>query len=224
MPIYYIDPEHARVAADPTSGAAHRTKLGSVCNRVATLAGLETHLVRYDDLSDLDLANADALIIGGCTTDWSDYDMDAFHPLLQLIRTAPRPILGICAGHQLIGRAYGACWGPLEPLQLGESDPDPTFAPGFRKQRGFMPVEIDPDGALFRGLPTRMTVFQSHYWQLTMVPEGFLQRAWSAWSPIQAIEHRDRPVFGIQFHAERYDSDHPDGARILERFFSIARQ
>ena len=223
MPVYYVDPEHARVAADPTRGTAHRTKLESIRGRVATLAGLETYLIRYEDLSPLDLANADALVIGGCTTDWSDYDLNAFDPLLQLIRTAPRPILGICAGHQLIGRAHGASWSSLGLLQPGETDPDPSFAPGIRKQRGFMPVEVAGGSSLFSGLPTPVTVFQSHYWQLTSIPEGFVRSAWSAWSPIQAIERHDRPVFGIQFHAERYDGDHPDGARILERFLSIAR-
>ena len=66
-------------------------------------------------------------------------------------------------------------------------------------------------------------MFQSHYWQLLETPAGFATRASSAWSPIQAIERLDRPVFGIQFHAERFDTAHPAGSRVLRSFFAAAR-
>ena len=143
--------------------------------------------------------------------------------LLEVIRAVPAPILGICAGHQLIGYAHQVTWGPLGPLEHGEVDPDPRFAPGQRKQRGFLTVQMDVRCPLFRGMDETADLFHSHYWQLEEVPPGFTVRASSPWSAIQAIERLDRPVFGVQFHPERYDATHPHGAVILRNFITLAR-
>ncbi len=162
-------------------------------------------------------------MIGGSTTDWTRYDVAALAGLLATIRAAPVPILGICAGHQLIGFAHRAPWGPLGALQEGEVDADPRFAPGQRQERGFLPVQVDGRCPLFRGLNPTAAFFQSHYWQLEDVPTGFTARASSPWSPVQAIERLDRPVFGVQFHPERDDAEHSNGAVVLRNFFALGR-
>ena len=179
----------------------------------------------YATISPADVARTapSALVIGGSITDWGAYASGDLAGLLATIRAAPVPILGICAGHQLIGRAYGASWGPLGRLQPGEFDPDPGFAPGQRKECGFLPVEVDPRCALFQGLDQTAIMFQHHYWQLEEAPTGFVARARSEWLPIQAIERLDRPVFGVQFHAERYDADHRHGEAVLRNFFALTR-
>jgi GMP synthase (glutamine-hydrolysing) len=164
-----------------------------------------------------------AIVIGGNTTDWGEFDFAELAGLLEVIRAAPAPILGICAGHQLIGYAHHAKWGSLGPLQQGEIDPDPRFAPGQRKQRGFIRVQLDLRCPLFCGMDATADLFHSHYWQLEDVPPGFAVRASSPWSAIQAIECLDRPVFGVQFHPERYDAAHPHGAGILRNFITLAR-
>ncbi|MDQ3539470.1 MAG: gamma-glutamyl-gamma-aminobutyrate hydrolase family protein, partial [Chloroflexota bacterium] len=141
----------------------------------------------------------------------------------ETIRAAPVPILGICGGHQLIGYAHGASWGPLGRLEDGAIDPDPRFAPGLHKERGFLPIDVDPSCVLFKGLGESPVVFQSHYWHLTDVPAGFRVCARSSDSRIQAIARQDRPVFGVQFHPERYDDDHRDGETVLRTFVTTAR-
>ena len=226
MTVLLVDSEHERVVAHPTRGPAHRAKLDTVRRRLAAVAGEPCRAIHYGDVSPASVERAApaALVIGGNTTDWAEFDVAALAGLLATIRAAPVPILGICAGHQLIRFAHGARWGPLAPLREGEADPDPRFAPGQRKQRGFSPVRIDADCPLFRGLALDAVVFQSHYWQLEDVPAGFAFRAASRWSPIQAIERRDRPVFGVQFHPERADATHPDGATVLRNFFALARE
>lgn len=223
--ILYVDTEHERVADDPNMGPAHRAKIEATRDRLMTTANVTCRVVQYTDLSVRSIADSGAagIIIGGNTTDWSAFDPVDLAGLLDAIRAAPRPILGICAGHQLIGRAHGASWGPLGPLAAGEVDPDPRFAPDQRKERGFLPVSLDRACPLFAGLGKRESFFQSHYWHLASVPDGFTNRAGSAWSAIQAIERRDRPVFGVQFHPERYDEDHPAGAHILRAFALLCR-
>jgi GMP synthase (glutamine-hydrolysing) len=84
-------------------------------------------------------------------------------------------------------------------------------------------VQLDVRCPLFRGMDATVDLFHSHYWQLEDVPLGFAARASSPWSAIQAIERLDRPVFGVQFHPERYDAIHPHGAVILRNFITLAR-
>jgi len=225
MTVLYIDTEHDQVLEHPERGSVHRAKIETVQDRLAAAAGEPCLVQRFAavSLAQIEQIAPSALVIGGSLTDWSAYDSADLAGLLATIRAAPVPILGICAGHQLIGQAHGAAWGPLGALQSGDIDPDPAFAPGQRKECGFLPVEIDPRCPVFHGLPPRSTFFQFHYWQLDDIPAGFAIRAHSPWSTIQAIERHDRPVFGVQGQPERYDSAHPIGATVLRNFFALTR-
>ena len=223
MTVLFVDAEHDRVRDDQTLGPPHGAKVETARARLETAAGMPCRALPFAELSlaGVEREAPTAIVIGGSTTDWADYDFAEFAGLLETVRAAPVPILGLCAGHQLIGLAHRAAWGPLGALREGEVDPDPRFAPGQRKQRGFQRVRVDPSCGLFGGLVATATFFHSHYWQLVEVPAGFVARASSPWSPIQAIERLDRPVFGVQFHPERYDVDHPDGATLLRNFFAV---
>lgn len=225
MSILYVDLEHDRVVNDPATGASHRTRRDVAETRLATAAGERCEVMRFDEVSidRIRTPAPTAMVISGNTTDWIEYDFAMLVGLLETIRAAPVPILGICGGHQLIGYAHGASWGPLGRLEDGAIDPDPRFAPGLHKERGFLPIDVDPSCVLFKGLGESPDVFQSHYWHLTEVPSGFRVCARSSDSPIQAIARQDRPVFGVQFHPERYDDDHRGGETVLRTFFATAR-
>ena len=225
MRVVYVDTEHQRVHDHPEAGSRHRARLAETTDRLERVTGAPAELLGFAEVSPARIAQSSpaAIIIGGNTTDWGEFDFEEMAGLLEVIRAAPAPILGICAGHQLIGYAHHVKWGSLGPLQHSESDPDPRFAPGHRKQRGFLSVQLDVRCPLFRGMDATADLFQSHYWQLEEVPPGFAVRASSPWSAIQAIERLDRPVFGVQFHPERYDATHPHGAVILRNFITLAR-
>ena len=226
MSIVYVDLEHDRVMADATGGVSHRTRRNAARARLAAAAGEPCDVVRFENVTVDRIRSLapSAMVISGNTADWSEYDFATLTGLLETIRAAPIPILGICGGHQLIGHAHGASWAALGPVRDGAIDPHPRFAPGLRKERGFLPIDVDRSSPLFQGLGDAPVVFQSHYWQLEEVPEGFVPRATSPWSDIQAIERRDRPVFGVQFHPERYDAAHPAGANVLRNFFALSRE
>jgi GMP synthase-like glutamine amidotransferase len=225
MTVVYVDTEHDLVLQHPEHGPSHRAKIETTRNRLAVAAGqpcLVQHFAAVTPALIQQIAPS-ALVIGGNRTDWAAFASADLDGLFDTIRAAPVPILGICAGHQMIGRAHGAGWGPLGSLKPGEIDPDPEFAPGQRKEHGFLPVEIDQQCPVFHGLPPRPTFFQLHYWQLDDIPAEFVLRAHSPWSTIQAIERRDRSVFGVQFHPERYDSTNPDGEIVLRNFFALSQ-
>lgn len=225
MSILYVDLEHDLVVNDTVSGSSYRTRRDVARARLAAVAGEPCEVARFDGIS-LDRVRTlspASIVISGNTTDWIEYDFATLAGLLETIRAAPVPILGICGGHQLIGYAHDAPWAPLGRLDQGALDPDPRFAPGLHKERGFLPVDVDRSCPLFDGLGPSPVLFQSHYWHLTAVPRGFIACASSSDSPIQAIVREDRPVFGVQFHPERYDDRHRDGETVLRTFFTIAR-
>ena len=53
------------------------------------------------------------------------------------------------------------------------------------------------------------------------LPKNFKRTAWNETCPIQAMEHTGRPLFGVQFHPELFDDEHPNGRQILKNFLEI---
>ncbi len=53
------------------------------------------------------------------------------------------------------------------------------------------------------------------------LPPHFVATASNETCPIQAMQHTDRPLFGVQFHPELFDEAHPDGRRVLENFLKL---
>lgn len=95
------------------------------------------------------------------------------------------PILGICAGHQYMARFFGGACGEARIPEYGK-------------------VEIgviEPD-ALFADLPERMIVWESHNDEVVEMPPDFTLLASSENCTVQAMRHRTRPLFGVQFHPE----------------------
>ena len=71
---------------------------------------------------------------------------------------------------------------------------------------------------IFKGLPKEITVWHSHFDEVKELPKGFRRTAWNETCPIQAMEHTERLLFGVQFHPELFDGEHPDGRKILDNF------
>jgi anthranilate synthase/aminodeoxychorismate synthase-like glutamine amidotransferase len=99
------------------------------------------------------------------------------------------PLLGVCLGHQAIAEAFGA-----------------TVV------RGEVPVhgkvsEVTHDGeGLFAGCPQPMRSARYHSLVIARetLPDFFRIDAETSDGAIMAITHRERPIYGIQFHPESY--------------------
>jgi GMP synthase (glutamine-hydrolysing) len=154
------------------------------------------------------------IILSGQSHPWDQYTPDSLSGVFEIIKTASQPILGVCGGHQQIALAYGAPVDLMARLEPGEG-----YA-GAKRERGFGFIETG-ESALFKGLPKQLSVWHSHFDEVKQLPEGFRRTAWNANCPIQAMEHETRPVFGVQFHPELFDDEHPDGRRIMESFLAL---
>jgi len=131
---------------------------------------------------------------------------ELFQPEIDLVRSAKFPVLGICYGHQIIGSAFDA---PMRDLG--------------QMFRGYEKVSVVKKHPLFDGLPSDLVVSESHRQELTKVPNEFQHLAQSTTSKVEAMVHRSRPIYGLQFHPERSNDEHPDGRMILQNLLKQIR-
>ena len=168
----------------------------------------EVSLERVRDL------NPSHIILSGQSHPWERYTPKSLAGVFSVIREANRPILGVCGGHQQMALAFGAEVGLMGRLEPGEG------YDGAKRERGFFEVETNNQG-IFQHLPEKITVWHSHFDEVKNLPPGFEATAANETCPIQAMQHNDRPLFGVQFHPELFDDAHPDGRRILENFLNL---
>jgi len=154
------------------------------------------------------------IVLSGQSHPWDQYSAASLTGVFEVIKKATQPILGVCGGHQQIALAYGAPIDLMARLEPGEG------YEGARRERGYFPIETSGKG-IFKGLPGEVTVWHSHFDEAKAVPKGFERTAWNETCPIQAMAHTDRPLFGVQFHPELFDDEHPDGRQILENFLQM---
>jgi anthranilate synthase component 2 len=124
-----------------------------------------------------------------------------------LVRDAPLslPILGVCLGHQSIGQAFG-----------GKVIRAPVIMHGK-----LSPISHQGDG-LFKNLqsPINVTRYHSLIVERETLPANLKVAAETYDGTIMAVEHIDRPVFGVQFHPESIASQ--AGHQILSNFLEQA--
>ncbi|HZJ48043.1 MAG TPA: glutamine-hydrolyzing GMP synthase [Acidimicrobiia bacterium] len=109
------------------------------------------------------------------------------------------PVLGICYGHQVLADGLGGTVERNDVAEYGPAD-----------------LELMGESVLFSGLPVEQTVWMSHRDAVTAPPPGFVVTASTADSPVAAMEHVERGLFGVQFHPEVVHT--PRGQEVLKHF------
>jgi len=113
--------------------------------------------------------------------------------------------------------AFGAPVDLIERIAPGEG------YEGAYRERGFCEVRLDSktSNGIFSGLAKTITVWESHCDEVKSLPADFVCTATNEVSDIQAMQHTSLPLFGVQFHPELFDQEHPDGRTILENFLRL---
>jgi GMP synthase (glutamine-hydrolysing) len=219
----YVILEHSRYLADHTRSEPNLARMLRHKFRFEEISGLPCLIQHYTRVTAKKLAawKVQALLLSGNRTDWDEYDMTTFTDLKRIIREGDWPVLGLCGGIQLISLVHDVPCGPMGRLPEGMTDPDPDHQPGMLKERGYYPINILRSDPLFEGVGARPVFCEMHYWELKAMPPGFIHLAASELSPIQAIRHETRPIYGTQFHPEDYSEEHPEGKQLLSNFFRI---
>ena len=115
------------------------------------------------------------------------------------------PILGVCLGHQAICAAYGAVITYAKELMHGKASV----------------VTWEKDCPLFAGCPEELQVARYHSLaadEQTM-PACLRVTARTTDGEVMAVQHREYPVFGVQFHPESILT--PEGKTMLKNFLQM---
>lgn len=112
------------------------------------------------------------------------------------------PILGICAGHQFMARFFG---GEVQPAKI------PEF--------GKIELTLLEDDVLFENVTKKSIVWESHKDEVTKLPDDFYLLGESDNCKIQAMKHKNKPFYGLQFHPEVEHTEY--GEQIFKNFVRI---
>lgn len=114
------------------------------------------------------------------------------------------PIFGVCLGHQAICETFGGVIGYAGRLMHGKMSV----------------VTLDTDSEMFRGMPEKIEAARYHSLAAKndSIPEVLRVTARTEDGEIMAVEHREYPVYGVQFHPESILT--PEGRKILKNFLN----
>ena len=122
-----------------------------------------------------------------------------------LQKTTTIPVLGICLGHQAFGLVNGAEIKRMEVPLHGKTS---TL------------TVTDDNTLLFSGLPKQFQVMRYHslYVGKEQLPENIRVTALSDDDIIMALEHKEKPIYSIQFHPESFFTEY--GKHIIKNFIT----
>ncbi|MEW5899072.1 MAG: aminodeoxychorismate/anthranilate synthase component II [Bacillota bacterium] len=113
------------------------------------------------------------------------------------------PILGVCLGHQAIGRCFGG-----------------RIVQAARLMHGKTSLIYHDGRGIFRGIPSPFTAARYHSLivEKESLPSCLAVSAWTAEGEIMGLRHREFAVEGVQFHPESILTEH--GLQLLRNFLA----
>jgi anthranilate synthase/aminodeoxychorismate synthase-like glutamine amidotransferase len=169
--------------------------------------GVEPVVKRNDEVSleDIERLHPERIVIspGPCTPNEAGISVAVVKHF-----GASVPLLGVCLGHQAIGQAYGGQVVRARRIMHGKTSP------------------IAHTGEeIFAGLPAPLEVARYHSLvvERASLPAELKVLAWTDEpgyeDEIQALRHRQHPVWGVQFHPESIASQ--GGRELMSNFLKL---
>ena len=125
---------------------------------------------------------------------------------IELIKNATVPLLGVCLGHQAIGAAFG-----------GNIIKAPEIFHGKLSE-----IEHNNEN-IFKGIDSPYSVVRYHSLiiEKDSLPDELKITGVLKDNPeiIMAIEHKEKPIYGVQFHPESIETDF--GMKLIENFLAL---
>jgi para-aminobenzoate synthetase len=178
----------------------------NVYHLLAAVSGEEVIVVRNDSVSWRALSrwDFDAIVLSpgpGRPERWHDFGVCA-----DILRSSEIPVLGVCLGHQGLGHLLDGAVRSAPVVMHGR----------------LSAVKHDGTG-LFEGIPQDFSVVRYHSLAVDggLGPQGHVS-AWTEDGVVMGIEHRSRPLWGVQFHPESIATEH--GRKLFENFYGLARR
>lgn len=169
--------------------------------RVLRDLGVETEII--PNRTPLDKIRADGLVLSGGAPRVG-LNIEAMGLCGEYIDRSGLPILGICAGHQFMATHLRGEAGPSKVPEFGK-----------------MLITVDDEDDLFKGLPDTFVAWESHNDEVTKLPPDFVALAHSDSCQVQAMKHKARPLYGLQFHPEVEHTD--NGYEMFQAFIDVCQ-
>ena len=166
--------------------------------------GVESQLMPPSTpLAKIEAMGADALVMGGGPQSVRSLDglTRELKDASNLMRDTKLPMLCICVTHQLMATTFGG------KTNLAKK---PEFGP--------VEVSVSDEDTILEGLKPSFTAWESHNDEVVAVPPNFTALASSSNCAVQAMRHKKRNVFGVQFHPEVYHT--PKGVDVFKNFLA----
>lgn len=115
------------------------------------------------------------------------------------------PILGVCLGHQSICEAYGGVIAHAKELMHGKQSQ----------------IYIEEESQIFKEIKSPFAAARYHSLaaEEESMPEELKVIARTKDGEIMAVQHREYPVYGLQFHPESILT--PKGMKMIENFLNL---
>jgi anthranilate/para-aminobenzoate synthase component II len=169
----------------------------------AAAAGLAIDLCGAGDSRPLpDAAEFAAVIVSGSQKMVGDGEVEP--GLADFLRGNRRPLLGVCYGHQALARAFGARVKRDAQVHRGEEE-----------------IFLNKTDPLFSAFPHRFRMAESHEEIIARdndLEKVFMVVAENQSGLVEAIRHREHPLYGVQFHPEKSGEL---GVKLLVNFLSL---
>ncbi len=156
-------------------------------------------VISFEHVKEIDSSKISCLLLSGSTCNLSNKeDEKRYIYEIEFVKACQAPVLGICFGHHILGIAYGS------KILRG------------KWSKNLETVKILARNELFSSWDTddEITVEESHEDYIKKLPRGFTLLASSKSCKIEAMKHCTKPLYGVQFHAERTE----DGWQVIGNF------
>ena len=176
----------------------HDSYTWNLVHLVAGVTGALPEVVEHDEVTASDLGGFTHIVLSpgpGHPADPADFALG------RAVFELDRPVLGVCLGMQALVVAFG-----------GSVEQDVPA-------HGEVAVVSHDGTGVFAGVPSPFRAVRYHSLAAMAVPAALVETAWcdnEAGRVVMGVAHREKPLWGVQFHPESILSEH--GAALVANF------
>lgn len=175
--------------------------------------GVDSFVIRNDEITEdeiIALSPSHIIISPGPGTPDNPEDIGITNAAIKYAIENGRALLGICLGHQALAKYFGGNIVQAKEIMHGKT------SMLSRQNPGGLP---HPD--ILDGVPDEFEAMRYHSLiaELETFPATLSLTAQTREGVIMALQHKEKPVYGVQFHPESFGT--PEGKKILENFMRV---
>jgi len=182
----------------------HDSYTYNLVHLVAAVIGVLPEVVEHDEVgADALLAEGYSHIVLSPGPGSPDEERD-FSVGRAVLLEARVPVLGVCLGMQGMVSVYGGRVGQIAPAH------------------GEVAVVTHDGSGIFEGVPSPFRAVRYHSLAAVALPDVLAATAWcetDAGPVVMGVAHRERPLWGVQFHPESILTEH--GEAMLRNFLEL---